>query len=301
MGARVGILGLGRMGRPICARLVCAGHEVTAGDRRGELEARTVAYGARWSASPREVAAAADVLVTVLPDDDAVADALLSPGGALEGLREGSVWIDMSSCAPDAGGALAEQAAARGVRCLDAPLGGGVPAAEAGTLQLFVGGDPALLHEQRPLLEAVAEAERIRHMGGHGAGYLTKLLVNLLWFGQALATAEALLIARRAGLDVDVVRDAIGSSAASSPFIAEDLDALLAGDYLTSFGLDRCCAELAAITRTARELGVPHGLASAVEDTYRRALKRYGPRDGELLGVALLEEEAGIRLRSEWP
>lgn len=296
---RVGIIGLGRMGRPICANLVRAGHRVTAGDRRPTLEAEAASRGARWAGSPRELAAVADVLLTVLPDAGAVEDALLSPGGALEGLRAGAVWIDMSSCAPGAGRALAEQASARGVRCLDAPLGGGVPAAEAGALQLFVGGDRALLDQQGELLGAVADPQAIRHMGESGAGYLTKLLVNLLWFGQALATAEALLVARRAGLAIEAVRDAIGSSAASSRFVEDDLGALLAGDYLTSFRLDRCSAELAAIVEVAQELGVPHELASAVNDIYARALERYGPRDGELLGVAVLEEEAGTRLRGD--
>jgi 3-hydroxyisobutyrate dehydrogenase len=121
--------------------------------------------------------------------------------------------------------------------------------------------------------------------------------VNLLWFGQAIATAEALLLARRAGLDLDVLRHVLTSSAASSEFIRDDLSALLAGDYLTSFGLDRCCEELAAVTALGREHDVPFELSTLVERIHQRALARYGPADGELLAVALLEEQAGIRLR----
>jgi 3-hydroxyisobutyrate dehydrogenase len=147
------------------------------------------------------------------------------------------------------------------------------------------------------VLEVVAEPRRIAHIGGNGTGYTAKLLVNLLWFGQAVATAEALLLARRVGIDLDVLRQALAASAASSAFIREDLGALLEGDYLTSFGLDRCCDELAAVVSLAHELGMPCELARHVERAYQRALGRYGPVDGELLAVALLEEEAGIRLR----
>jgi 3-hydroxyisobutyrate dehydrogenase len=115
-----------------------------------------------------------------------------------------------------------------------------------------------------------------------------------------VATGEALLLARRAGIDLDVLRQTLATSAASTAFVRDDLGdlgALLDGDYLTSFGLDRCCEELTAIADLARELRVPSQLTQVVEQTYQRALRRFGPVDGELLAVALLEEEAGLRLR----
>jgi 3-hydroxyisobutyrate dehydrogenase len=297
MSAGIGLVGLGRMGMPICAGLARAGYDVTATDRRSELEPELAATGARWAESPRAVAEASDVLLTVLPGSDEVREALLSDDGALNGLRRGATWIDMSTCPPGAGRALAERAQAAGVRCLDAPMGGGVDAAAAGTLHLYVGGDPALVEEHRGVLSAMADPLHVRHVGAGGAGYLVKLLANLLWFGQAVATAEALLVAGRAGLDLDVVREAIASSAASSDFIRSDLGGLMDGEYLTTFSLDRCCEELEAVTTLAGELGVPHELASVVESIHLRALERYGPVDGELLGVSLLEEQAGLRIR----
>ncbi len=140
-------------------------------------------------------------------------------------------------------------------------------AAQAGTLRLFAGGDTALLERCRPVLEVLAGPGHIIHGGGNGAGYTTKLLVNLLWFGQAVANAEALLIGGRSGIDFSVLRQALAGSAASTVFIDHDLDALLSGDYLTSFGLDRCCWELEAITALARELAVPCELTQQVEHT----------------------------------
>jgi 3-hydroxyisobutyrate dehydrogenase len=233
----------------------------------------------------------------MLPGPDEVHDVMAGSGGALAALPATATWIDMTSSSPAAGRVLLAAARVRGIGVLEAPVGGGVPEARAGTLQLFVGGDIALVERHRPLLEVLAGPHRIAHVGGHGAGYLTKLLVNLLWFGQAVATAEALLLARRAGIDLDVLRQVLTSSAASSAFISRDLGALLAGDYLTSFGLDRCCEELAAVTALARDYDVPFQLSALVEHIHQRALARYGPAEGELLAVALLEEQAGIQLR----
>jgi len=293
----IGFLGVGRMGLPMCANLAAAGYDVTASDARAELEAAVRQRGARWAGTSAEAAAGADIVITMLPGPREVHDVMAGPGGVLAAMRAAATWIDMSSNAPAAGRALAGQARARGIGVLDAPVGGGVPAAEAGTLQLFVGGDRALLERCRPVLEALADPRRIAHIGANGAGYTAKLLVNLLWFGQAVATAEALLIARGAGIDLDVLRQALAASAASSDFIRNDLGALLDGDYLTSFGLDRCCEELVTVAALARELQVPCELTQLVERTYQRALRHYGPVDGELLAVALLEEEAGLRLR----
>jgi 3-hydroxyisobutyrate dehydrogenase len=293
----IGFVGVGRMGMPMCANLVAAGYEVTAADARPELEATVLESGARWSTGPRDAAAGADLVITMLPGPGEVYDVMAGPGGVLAAMPATAVWVDMTSNSPIAARALAAGALARGVGVLDAPAGGGVPAAQAGTLQLFVGGDAAVLERCRPVLEVLAEPSLITHVGGNGAGYTAKLLVNLLWFGQALATAEALLVAQRAGIDLDVIRQALAGSAASSAFIRSDLGALLDGDYLTSFGLDRCCEELTAIAALARELHVPGELMQLVERAYQRALRRYGPVDGELLAVALLEEEAGTWLR----
>jgi 3-hydroxyisobutyrate dehydrogenase len=137
------------------------------------------------------------------------------------------------------------------------------------------------------------------HVGGLGAGYTAKLLVNLIWFGQALATAEALLIGQAAGIDPGVLRAVLAGSAAESTFVRRDLGHLLRGDYLPSFSLDRICGELDAVMALGDEFQVPHELSAQVSGMYQRALSRFGATKGELLAVALLEEEAGQRVRSE--
>jgi 3-hydroxyisobutyrate dehydrogenase len=300
-GLRVGFVGVGRMGLPMCANLARAGYDVVAGDVRADRRGAVMVCGARWGGTGTEVAAVADVLITMLPGTQELCDMMLAPGGVLAVLPVSAAWIDMTSASPGAGRVLAGAASRRGIGMLEAPVGGGVPAAAAGTLQLFVGGDAALLEQHRALLQALADPERIAHMGGPGAGYTAKHLVNLLWFGQAIATAEALFVAHREGIDLEVMQHALAGSAAASSFISYDLSALFGGDYLTSFGLDRCCEELAAITELARQGGVPFEISEHVERTYQRALARYGPADGELLAIAMMEEQAGIRLRRRLP
>lgn len=290
----IGFVGLGRMGMPMCSRLVEAGFKVTAVDVRQALAAEARRAGACWASAPT-AAADADLVITMLPGPREVGDVMAGSGGVLTAMPATTIWVDMSSNSPTAGRELAAAAAARGVAALDAPVGGGVEAARSGTLQLFVGGDHKVLEQARPALDVLAR--RVTHVGGSGAGYTVKLLVNFLWFSQAVAAGEAFLLARRTGLDLDVLRTALAGSAASSSFLDRDLDRLLDGDYLTTFGLDRCCEELAGITAVAQDLRVPHELMALVERAYQRALRRYGPVDGELMAVALLEEETGLQLR----
>jgi 3-hydroxyisobutyrate dehydrogenase len=292
----IGFVGLGRMGMPMCSRLAAAGYKVTAADARPALAAEARRAGACWASAP-PAAADAEMVITMLPGPREVSDVMAGPGGVLAAMPATAIWVDMSSNSPTAGRELAAAAAAQGVAALDAPVGGGVEAAKSGTLQLFVGGDHEVLEQVRPALDVLAR--RVTHVGGSGAGYTVKLLVNLLWFSQAVAAGEAFLLARQAGLDLDVLRTALVGSAASSTFLDKDLSRLLDGDYLTTFGLDRCCEELAAITALAQDLQVPSELMALVERAYQRALRRYGPVDGELMAVALLEEEAGLQLRRD--
>ncbi|MFJ9544361.1 NAD(P)-dependent oxidoreductase [Streptomyces sp. NPDC101225] len=293
--SRIGLIGMGRMGAPICANLVSVARAVAVHDVDPAREQAAWACGATWCSSAPETAAAADVLITVLPGPADV-DTVMSDA-VLDALAPGATWIDLTSSSPTAAAPVRERARAHGVEVLEAPMGGGPDDARAGRLRLFVGGDGDLLARHRPLLAAIADPDAITHVGGPGAGYTIKLLVNMLWFGQAVATAEALLLGRRAGIALDVLRDTFADSAASSEFIRRDLPSLLAGDYLASFGLDHIHDQLATVTSLARDLATPHDISEAVRRLHQQALKRYGPADGELLAVALLEERTGIRLR----
>jgi 3-hydroxyisobutyrate dehydrogenase len=294
---RLAFVGLGRMGLPMCAALAGAGYQVVANDKRAELKEDAKATGLAWRGTPAEAAAAADVLITMLPGPAEVAEAITGPLGAATELTAGSTWIDMSSNSPAGARPVQDQVISQGADVLEAPVGGGIQAAREGRLQLFVGGDADVVERHRPLLGVLGDPERIVHVGGRGAGYTAKLLANLLWFGQAVATAEALLLGQRAGIDPAVLARALGGSSAGSVFIDRDLSAVFRDDYLPSFGLDGICRELDTVTALAREHRTPSELSDVVRRTFQRALARYGPADGELLAVALLEDESGQKLR----
>lgn len=285
----LGVVGVGRMGLPVSTRLVEAGFAVVATDQLPARRTEAEAIGASWADSAAAAAESCEVLLTILPGSPEVEAVMVE---LLPAIRSEVGWIDLGSTSPKVGERLRALAGDR--QCLDAPMGGGPDAARAGALELFVGGDRETVERHRTILETLG---RIHHVGRPGAGSIVKLLVNLLWFTEALATGEAMLLARRVGLDLPTVRDAFAGSAADSSFVRRELGALLEGDYLTNFGLDRCVEELDAITDLARELEVPFELSTLVRELHTRALERYGPRGGELLVVAMLEEQSGITLR----
>lgn len=272
------------MGLPMCARLQRAGFDVVATDLRPGLRER---IDVRWADSPALAADGAELVVTMLPGIDEVAAVVDELAGSL---APGSRWLEMSSATPR----IARDCIARGVRFVDAPVGGGPLAASEGRLLAFAGGEALDLERCRPVLEVLTE--RVVHVGRSGSGYATKLLVNALWFTSAVASAEALTLGRRLGLELDALVGALRSSAADSRFLADYADPLLDGDDLATFPLARCCEELSAVVGLAEESGVSLDVISAVSELHRSALERYGDVDGELLGARLVAERANVSL-----
>ena len=292
---RIGVVGVGRIGAPLVARLVAAGHEVVAADVRAERRQVVVEAGARWAASSAQAAAAREVVVTALPGGPELRAAVLGPDSLLSHMSPGAIWVDVTSASAELGRECALRAREYGVGYLDAPIGGGVPAMREGAVTLYVGGDSEVLAAAEPVLRAFAA--EIHHMGqDNGSGYLVKLLINVLWFGQAALTTEALLVARSLGVPAERMQSVLGGSAGDSAFAARHLPALLQGDYLRDFGLDRCVEELDSVELTAGRAGMPHPLTAAIALLHREALDRFGRVDGELMGPALLEERAGSPL-----
>ena len=291
----MGVVGVGRMGLPIVSHLVGAGVPVVAGDRDAACAAAVRARGGTWSRRLDDLAAGVEVLITVLPGPQECRQVMLDQG-VLDAMRSGATWIDMTSNDPVVVAPVRARAGECGVHVIEAPMGGGPAEARAGTLQLFIGGSVEDEERHRRLLEAVADPDQIIHMGGPDAGYITKLLVNLLWFGQAVATTEALLLADRVGLDLRTLLAALDRSAAHTRYLDTGARAHLDGDLMTSFGLERICAELAAVTALAGVHDVPFEMSRLVRSVHERALGRYGQAYGELLGCRYLEDLAATRL-----
>jgi 3-hydroxyisobutyrate dehydrogenase len=291
----IGVVGVGRIGAPLIARLLGAGYEVLATDVRPERRWVAREAGARWAADATEVAVASDLVVTALPGSPELRELVLGSGRMLTHMRDGAIWVDLTSASVELGRACGQQAEALGVGYLDAPVGGGIPAMTEGSVTLYIGGRREVLDAAAPVLRTFAGT--IHHAGDNGAGYLTKLLINLLWFSQAAVTTEALLLAQHHGVAPALMQAVLRDSAGDSAFAARHLPALLRGDYLRDFGLDRCVEELDSIEHTADLAGTPHPLTRATAELHRQALGRFGPVSGELMGPAWLEEQAGTRLR----
>jgi 3-hydroxyisobutyrate dehydrogenase len=292
----VGVIGVGRMGLGVAARLVASGFTVAVTDQRGQLRATAESVGARWLDSPAEIGGRCDRVLTVLPG---AAEATRVRPELLSQMRPGSAWIDLSTSTPATARETAVEARRGRVTFLDSPMGGGPTEARDGGLTLFVGGDVDDLDAQRDITDAIATT--VLHVGEVGAGCLVKLLVNLLWFGQALAGSEALTLAARAGLDPERVRVAVSHSAGASRFMDREAGSLLAGDDLESFGLAGCVEELHAVMALGRDHDVPLALGERVTAMYDAALERYGAIDGELLAARLVAERAGVNFAGDDP
>ena len=295
---KVGFIGLGHMGGPMSANILAAGHDLVVHDVRADAADGLLAAGARWASSPRETGAGRDVVITMLPTPQHVADVLLGPDGLLDGLAPGAVWIDMSTSVPDVADRVRALAGPRGVAVLDAPVSGMAVGAKAGTLQIFVGGETTDYQRVRPLLEAMGDPGKILHVGGNGAGYTVKLMINLQWFAHLTATAEVLTVGVRAGVDLATLRRCLLASPAASNFLERDvLSVLERGDYDDSFALALACKDLGLAVDLARQTGVPAEVSAVVEQIYRRAKAQYGDHGGEMLPIKLLEDITSTPLR----
>ena len=295
---KTAFLGLGNMGGPMSRNLARAGIDLTVFDVDPGQAAAAVAAGAVLAPSAAAAVAEADVVITMLPTPAIVEDVMLGSGGVLAAMRDGALWIDMSTSVPAVAERVRQRAGAKGVRVLDAPVSGMSKGADAGTLQIFVGGDPFDVALARPLFEILGDPPRVLHVGGPGAGYAVKLMINLLWFVQLVGIAETLFIGTSAGVDLGVLRQALIASPATSLLLEQDLDGLLyEGDYDEGFAIALACKDLGLAVDLARDVRVPVELSAVVEQVFRRARSSYGDRAGEMTPVKLYEDLTGRALR----
>jgi 2-hydroxy-3-oxopropionate reductase len=295
MSERVGFIGLGVMGRPMAKHVAGGGYELVVYNRsRGPVD-DLVAAGATAAENPADVARAATVIITMLPDTPDVDAVLTGPGGVLEGLRPGSVVIDMSSISPVETRRLAGLVAARGGMLLDAPVSGGEVGAVNGTLSIMVGGNGAALDRVRPVLERMGNPERIVHVGPDaGAGQVCKIC-NQIAIGGALAgVSEAFAVARKAGVDPAQVRQALLGGFAASRVLEVHGERMLNGNYKPGFRTRLYQKDL----RLAGETAAAHGVAipaTAIVTQLINALVAAGGADLDYSALAtVLFELAGL-------
>lgn len=295
---RVGFIGLGNMGSGMTRNLQKAGFALIVNDIRRESADELIAGGAVWADTPAEVAAASDLVITMLPTPRHVETVLTGPTGLLAGIKDGGTWVDMSTSVPEVANTVRAENAARNLHILDAPVSGMSIGAATGMLQIFIGGEAADVERLRPVFEAMGDPERILHVGAAGTGYAVKLMINQLWFSHLVATAEVLSVGVRAGVDLAVLRNALIASPANSNFVQNDVLSILEhGDYDEGFAIALACKDLGLSMDLARSVGVTAELSGLVEQIYGRARVAYGEKAGEMTPVKLYEDEIGMSLR----
>lgn len=253
----VGVLGIGRMGGSMARALAAAGFEVVCWNRTpAAAEALAAELGGRVVPRPADVAAAADICVSMLADGPAVESVFRGPHGLFAGARPGNVLVDSSTVPPATIRGFETDASAAGAGLLDAPVSGSVGLAESGSLTIMVGGQAADLERARPVLDALAKT--VFHMGPLGSGAAMKLAVNALIFGLNEAVAEGLVLAEASGIDRSLAYDVLTASAAGAPFVGYKRAAFLEPDSTpVAFALDLAAKDLRLIGELARDVGVP--------------------------------------------
>lgn len=290
---RYGYIGLGNLGANCAACLVKAGFGVVVYDLNPALAAPLVAEGATLAASAEELAAQVDHVITCLPSP-AVSERVLR--NILPHMNKGSSWLEMSTLGRDEVLKLAAVAAVAGVRMLELPVTGGVHLAAQGKITMLPGGDADLVELHRPAMQAMGD--RIFHMGPLGASSIIKVITNMLAFIHLKACGEALMLAKRGGLDLGQAWHAIAASSGNS-FVHETEGALiLNGSYDIAFSIDLALKDLGFALEFGREFGVPLDLASATNQTYVAAKAAYGGAAQSPMIAKLLEDLLGTDLRA---
>ena len=257
----VGLIGLGLMGHPMGANLLKAGHELTVWNRTASRGDDLVAQGAKRAKTPREVAAASEVILTIVSDPPALESVLWGESGVFSGLRRGSVIIESSTVSPGLEKRAAAAAADLGAEFLEAPVTGGTWGAEKGELVFMVGGEASTLKRVEPVLGAMGK--RWFHLGPVGAGQTVKLAMNLLLDVQVEAFAEALALVTRAGIPGQSLFEVMQSSMGRSGVLDLKGANMLKGEYKPSFPLRLMHKDLGLALDLANQLGVPLPAAAA--------------------------------------
>ncbi len=289
--ADVGFIGLGIMGARQAANLRRAGHELTVYNRtRATAEAWAAEHGARVADSPRGVAERCDVVISMVVDSDQVEHVLLAePDGAVHGARDGALFVDMSTIAPARTRAIGARLAERGVAFLDAPVTGSAPKAADATLTIMAGGEAADFERVRPLLEAMGRL--VIHVGELGQGEMVKLINNAVAAVNAATVAQALVVGRRTGVDLDKLVEVMGAGSGASAMLALKAGPMLEHDFSPLFKLAHMLKDVRLCLEEGQAAGVPFPAAAAARELYTAALGR-GLGDQDF--AAVLEAVEGL-------
>jgi 3-hydroxyisobutyrate dehydrogenase len=294
MTVSVGFIGVGNMGNPMAANVLKAGFPLTVFDKNPAAMENLVQAGAKRAASTRDVADAAEIVMTCLPASPDVEDLYLSPGGLVACARPGTILIDLSSVLPSTPRQLEPAAKKRGVHFLESPVSGGVSGARAATLAVMVGGDADVLKRAEPVLRAIGP--NIFHVGPVGAGNTAKAINNMMACVNSLAMMEGLALGVKAGLAPMTIYEVVKASSGGSKALERIPKALIPRDFEPGFKVQLMNKDLETFNAIAKELHVPVSFSN-VAQRYQQAALAAGLADKDTSVVmTIIERLAAVEL-----
>lgn len=280
--ANLGFIGLGLMGSRIVKRLLAAGHQVSGYNRTREKAESLIQAGMQWKDTPREVAQSADITLSMVTDSAALLSVTDGPDGILAGLSTGKIYVDMSTVSPHLIRDLAKRVAETGARMLEAPVSGSIPAADAGTLIIYVGGDPDALGKVQPIFESLSQ--KVIHVGENGQAIATKVAINLNLPTQLISLFEGLLLAERSGIPRALALDFLLNSVAASPAMKYRAPLILNMPEEVWFSAAMMQKDLRLALELGEELGVELRTVALAQEMLTKASEMgYGDEDFAVL------------------
>jgi len=293
-GLTIGFIGLGNVGGQLAGNLLRHGANLTVRDLDPERVAALVAQGAGAAASPRELAERVDLVITCLPSPAVSAAVMEAPDGVLAGLSPGKIWLEMSTTDAAEARRLAARVEALGATAMDCPVSGGCHRAATGNISIFAGGSRAAFERVLPVLGILGQ--RILHTGPLGSASVLKVITNYLCTVHLAALAEALTVAKVAGLDLNMAYEGIRISSGNSFVHETESQVILNGSRDINFTMDLVIKDVGLFDALARAHEVPLELSPLVLEVFRDGARRYGPREHSPNIIRRLEEACGVRV-----
>ena len=293
MSQTIGFIGLGIMGKPMARNLIEAGYSLVVYNRTASKAAELVELGARQVESPREVGAGAGVVITMVSDSPEVESVVLGDNGVIKGIAEHSVVVDMSSISPITTQRIAAELKGRGVAMLDAPVSGGEIGAIQGTLSIMAGGEESVFLRVKPILESMGKS--VVRVGEIGAGGFAKLSNQVIVAGVLQAVSEAMVLARKAGVDIQLVYEAIRGGMAGGRTLDMKIPAFVEGKFEPGFKMDLHIKDIKNALLAGKALGVALPSTGLVHELFSScSAQGKGQKDHSVI-FALMEQLAGLR------
>ena len=293
---KIGFIGLGNVGGKLAGSLLRNGFDLTVRDIDPGIAQPFLDQGATWADSPREMAEAVDLIITCLPSPAASAAVMEAEDGIIAGLSEGMVWLEMSTTDEAEVKRLAPMVEAKGAMPMDSPVSGGCHRAATGNIAILAGGERAAFDKALPALTAMGR--RILHSGSLGSASVLKVVTNFLASVHLVSLGEALMTAKKAGMDLNTTYEAIRISSGNSFVHETESQVILNGSYNISFTMDLVIKDMSLFSAVAERNGVPLEIAPKVLDIFHDGQEKYGPRAWSSMIVKRLEDACGTDLRA---